>query len=121
MKEGRGKWFIRFQITNFRERPNLLLELVADANGLYWRRLDSQFQMEAGGIEMNRVWEGNVKPPTRSQEAARVVISQHASDHFCTHIEVLPADGRSAFKIGGRYDMTLEDAVRDANNRERGL
>ena len=69
---------------------------------------------------MNRVWNGNVKPPTHSQEAVRVVISQHSSFHFCTHIEVLPHD-RPAFKIGGRYDMTLEDAVKDANNRERGL
>ncbi len=69
---------------------------------------------------MNRVWTGNTKPPTYSQEAVRVVISQHSSDHFCTHIEVLPND-RPAFKIGGRYDMSLEDAVRDANKREAGL
>lgn len=69
---------------------------------------------------MNRVWNGNVKPPTRTQEAVRVVISQHSSAGFCTHIEVIPND-RPAFKVSGRYDMTLEDAVTDANKRERGL
>ena len=57
-------------------------------------------------------------PANTTQDAARIVISQHngRANGFCTHIEVLP-EARPAFKISGNYDLTIEDATLDAQSR----
>jgi len=74
-----------------------------------------------------RVTESEVKPGGNGTYPARVVLSRvpgptYPEMPYCTHVEVLPVgEGHGPFLVWGHYDMTLEQAEADLEERARRL
>ena len=54
-------------------------------------------------------------------EPTRIVMSQHDTERFCTHWELVPRYGEEPYIVAGHYDMTREEAEADMKNRLQKL